>query len=121
VSKIYEIGPFRLDEAAEALTKAATVVALGSRAIAVLSALVARADQFVSKASLMDAAWPGLIVEENNLAVQISAIRRALAETPGGRTLDRNTIAARLSIRRSCERAAGLSSARADQQAVESA
>src|SRR5439155_22627539 len=33
---------------------------------------------------IMDAAWPCLVVEESNLAVQISAIRRALAEVPGG-------------------------------------
>jgi len=32
----------------------------------------------------VDAAWPGLVVEENNLAVQISAIRRALARAPDG-------------------------------------
>ena len=32
----------------------------------------------------MDAAWPGLVVEEANLAVQISAIRRSLACVPGG-------------------------------------
>ena len=32
----------------------------------------------------MEAAWPGLVVEEANLAVQISSIRRALARVPGG-------------------------------------
>jgi predicted ATPase len=32
----------------------------------------------------MDAAWPGVVVEESNLAVQISAIRRVLAQAPGG-------------------------------------
>jgi non-specific serine/threonine protein kinase len=33
---------------------------------------------------LLDAAWPGLVVEEANLAVQISQVRRALARVPGG-------------------------------------
>ena len=40
--------------------------------------------EYVPKARLIDEAWPGTVVEENNLAVQISAIRRALAEAPGG-------------------------------------
>jgi len=38
----------------------------------------------VEKAAIMDAAWPGLVVEESNLAAQISAIRRALSRTKGG-------------------------------------
>jgi TolB-like protein len=53
-------------------------VALGSRAFDVLMALVERRDRLVSKAELIEAAWPGVIVEENNLSVQISALRRAL-------------------------------------------
>ena len=53
-------------------------VVLGSRAFDVMMALVERRDRLVSKAELMDAAWPGVIVEENNLSVQISALRRAL-------------------------------------------
>ena len=59
-------------------------VALGARAVAVLAALVSRAGDYVSKAEIMDDAWPGLVVEEGNLAVQISAIRRALSRVPGG-------------------------------------
>src|SRR5262249_26678993 len=39
---------------------------------------------YVPKARILDAAWPGLVVEESNLAVQISAIRRVLAQVPGG-------------------------------------
>jgi predicted ATPase len=50
----------------------------------VLSALVEHANQYVPKASIMDAAWPGVVVEESNLAVQISAIRHAFAQVPGG-------------------------------------
>ena len=40
--------------------------------------------EYVPKAKIMDVAWPGLVVEEANLAVQISAIRRALGRVPGG-------------------------------------
>jgi len=81
---VYELGPFRLDPAAGVLTHGERPVALGARAVAVLSALVEQPNEYVRKRSLLDAAWPGVIVEESNLAVQISAIRRALAEVPGG-------------------------------------
>ncbi len=53
-------------------------VALGARAVALLSALVARHGRLVSKAELLDRVWPGLVVEENNLQVQVSALRKAL-------------------------------------------
>lgn len=54
------------------------VVPLGSRAFDVLVALIERRDRLVSKHELMDLVWPGLAVEENNLAVHISALRKAL-------------------------------------------
>ena len=82
--KFYEIGPLRLDPESRVLTHADAAVPLGARGVAVLAALVSRANQYVPKSALLDAAWPGLVVEEANLAVQISAIRRALALAPGG-------------------------------------
>jgi predicted ATPase/DNA-binding winged helix-turn-helix (wHTH) protein len=81
---MYEIGPFRLDPDAEVLTHDGVPTPLGSRAVAVLAALVRRPNEHVPKSSIIDAAWPGLVVEESNLAVQISAIRRVLSRTPGG-------------------------------------
>ena len=51
---------------------------LGARAFDVLLALVERRDRVVSKNELLDLAWPGLVVEENNLSVQISALRKVL-------------------------------------------
>ncbi len=81
---LYEIGPLRLDPEARVLTHAGAPLALGARAVAVLAALVGQAQEYVSKSAILDAAWPGLVVEEANLAVQISAIRRALARVPGG-------------------------------------
>jgi len=84
VNDVFEIGPFRLDPEAGALTRAGKAVGLGPRAVAVLGALVERANEYVTRASLIDAAWPDVIVEEANLAVQISAIRRVLAQAPGG-------------------------------------
>ncbi len=63
-------------------------VALGARAIDVLQALVDHRDRVVTKQELLDLAWPGRVVEENNLQVQISALRKllgtqAIATVPG--------------------------------------
>ena len=81
---IYELGPFRLDTEAQVLTHAGAAVPLGARGAAVLTVLVSRANEYVQKSAILDAAWPGLVVEEANLSIQISAIRRALALAPGG-------------------------------------
>ncbi len=80
----YKIGPLHLDPDAQVLTQEGAAVALGARAVAVLTVLVSRANEYVEKSAILDAAWPGLVVEEANLAVQISAIRRALARVGGG-------------------------------------
>lgn len=52
--------------------------ALGSRAFDLLRALVERRERLVSKEELLELVWPGVIVEENNLQVQISALRKLL-------------------------------------------
>jgi DNA-binding winged helix-turn-helix (wHTH) protein/TolB-like protein/Flp pilus assembly protein TadD len=51
---------------------------IGARAFDVLLALVEHRDRVVGKSELLDLAWPGLVVEENNLTVQISALRKVL-------------------------------------------
>ncbi len=61
---------------------------LGARAFDVLLTLVERRGRLITKDELLDAAWPGLVVEENNLQVQISTLRRllgsmAIATIPG--------------------------------------
>ena len=53
-------------------------VTIGARAFDVLVALAERAGQLVSKQELLDLAWPGLVVEENNLQVQITTLRKLL-------------------------------------------
>ncbi len=62
--------------------------ALGARAFDLLMALMERRDRVVEKAELFDAVWPGLVVEENNLQVQVSSLRKllgtdAIATVPG--------------------------------------
>jgi adenylate cyclase len=80
---VYEFGPFRLDLSAEALFWGADPMPVGRRAVAVLRTLLERPGVPVSKDALMRAAWPGLAVEDNNLTVQIAALRRVLGEEPG--------------------------------------
>lgn len=52
--------------------------ALGARAFDLLQALVERRDRVVTKHELFDLVWPGVVVEENNLQVQISTLRKLL-------------------------------------------
>jgi predicted ATPase/DNA-binding winged helix-turn-helix (wHTH) protein len=51
---------------------------LGARAFDLLQALVERRERVVSKSELLDLVWPGLVVEENNLQVHISTLRKLL-------------------------------------------
>jgi Transcriptional regulatory protein, C terminal len=53
---------------------------LGSRALAILSVLVERPGELVSRAEIISAVWPETTVEESNLDVQIAALRRVLGE-----------------------------------------
>jgi predicted ATPase len=53
-------------------------VPIGGRAFDVLFALAQRQGHVVGKSELLDAAWPGLVVEENNISVQIAALRKLL-------------------------------------------
>lgn len=51
---------------------------IGSRSFDLLLALIERRDRVVTKNELLDIAWKGLVVEENNLSVQIAALRKVL-------------------------------------------
>jgi DNA-binding winged helix-turn-helix (wHTH) protein len=64
---IHAFGPFRLDGEVEILFKGTEPVPLGRRAVALLHALVVRRGAPLSKDELINAAWPGLAVEESNL------------------------------------------------------
>ena len=84
MTETYQIGPLVLDAQACVVVRDGAPIALGKRAVAVLAELVRSAPQLVPKTRILEAAWPGLVVEEGNLAVQISAIRHALAQASGG-------------------------------------
>src|SRR6185295_2022682 len=77
-------GPFRLLPAQRLLLEGETPVRLGSRAFDILAALVERAGEVVGKEELIARAWPQTFVEEANLKIQVSALRRALGDGQGG-------------------------------------
>ena len=84
MATIHQFGPFRLDADAEILFRGAEPIALGQRAVALLRLLLERAGAPVSKDALIEAAWPGLAIEDSNLAVQIASLRRTFEEQTGG-------------------------------------
>jgi len=67
------------------LSRDGRTVSLGGRVCALLGALADARGGVVAKDTLMQAAWPGTVVEEANLTVQIAALRRALGTGQDGR------------------------------------
>src|SRR5262245_1606847 len=74
----YRFDQFELHPAERRLLVDGQPAVLGSRAFDVLMTLVERRGRVVSKNEILDVAWPGMVVEENNLAVQISTLRKLL-------------------------------------------
>jgi predicted ATPase/DNA-binding winged helix-turn-helix (wHTH) protein len=81
-------GRFELRPAERVLLVDGAAVPLGARAFDVLVALTARPGALITKDDLLATVWQGLVVEENNLQVQVSTLRKilgsnALATIPG--------------------------------------
>ena len=53
-------------------------LAIGSRALDILGRLVERPGDLLSRDEIIEAVWPGTVVEDSNLNVQIAALRRIL-------------------------------------------
>ncbi len=77
-------GPFRLLPAQRLLLEDDQPVRLGSRAFDILATLLERASEVVGKEELIARAWPKTFVEDANLKIQISALRRALGDGQDG-------------------------------------
>ena len=84
MATILEFGPFRLDVDAGILFHGAEPTPLGRRAVALLALLTQRSGAPMSKKALIEAAWPGLAIEDSNLTVQIAAVRRIFEDLAGG-------------------------------------
>src|ERR1700734_3918050 len=78
-------GPYRLVVAQRLLLEGEKPVRLGRRAFDILTPLVERAGEVVGKEQLIARAWPKTFVEEANLKIQVSALRRALGDGQGDR------------------------------------
>ena len=81
----FAFGPFRFFPEQKLLVEAGTGIGLGSRAQAILLALLESHGQVVGKAELIRRAWPDTFVEEANLRVHIKTLRKALADGQSGR------------------------------------
>lgn len=80
----YTFGPFVLDPVAGTLSRDGEPVSVGQRGIALLTALLEAEGEPVSKDDLLARGWPGLIVEEANLSVQVAALRKLVGQAESG-------------------------------------
>jgi DNA-binding winged helix-turn-helix (wHTH) protein/tetratricopeptide (TPR) repeat protein len=81
---LYDFGRFRCDPREQLLLCDGKPVPLSPKSFEILLVLVRSNGQLVMKDELMRQVWPDSFVEEANLTVNISALRKALGEAPGG-------------------------------------
>ena len=79
-------GRFQLDLAKRELRRDGASVKLGSRALDILCVLAQAEGKVVSKNELMAEIWPGIVVEESNIQVHVSNLRKALDEGTDGQS-----------------------------------
>src|SRR5262245_4947226 len=80
--ELYEFDAFRVDAGRHLLLRDGQAVNLSPRAFKMLLALIRRRGEVLAKDELMRKLWPDTIVEENNLTVTMSSLRKALGESP---------------------------------------
>ena len=76
----FRFGDFELDPARRSLTRSGELLALNSKTFDLLCRLVENHGTVVTKDELLEQVWPGQFVEENNLTVQISALRKVFRD-----------------------------------------
>lgn len=79
----FTFGKFRLDPQQRTLLGDGVPLELKSKAFDILCVFAAARGELVTKDELMAKVWPGLVVEENNIQVHVSALRKALGEERG--------------------------------------
>lgn len=82
--RFYEFGPFRLEPAEQLLAREGQPIPITPKAFELLVFLLQNPGRLVTKDQLMQAVWPGSFVEEANLTVWISVLRKTLGEGEGG-------------------------------------
>jgi DNA-binding winged helix-turn-helix (wHTH) protein len=81
----FAFGPFLLEPRERRLLRNGEPVPLTVKAFDLLEVLVRRQGRLLHKEELMQSVWPDAVVEENNLTVTMSALRKALGEGPSDR------------------------------------
>jgi DNA-binding winged helix-turn-helix (wHTH) protein/Flp pilus assembly protein TadD len=79
----FEFGPFRVDERERRLLREGKVIPLTPKVFDILLVLVQNAGHILSKEEVIKKVWPDTVVEEGNLARNISTLRSALGERSG--------------------------------------
>ncbi len=82
--QLYEFGPFQLSTAEHLLLRDGDVVPLTPKVVDVLALLVERSGHLLEREELLSTVWTDSFVEEANLTVSISALRKALGERADG-------------------------------------
>lgn len=77
----YEFGPFRIDPLKRRLWRDGEPVRLTPKAFDLLLVLVEEAGRTIEKDELLERVWPGIVVEENNLNQNITALRKSLGDS----------------------------------------
>jgi DNA-binding winged helix-turn-helix (wHTH) protein/TolB-like protein/Tfp pilus assembly protein PilF len=83
--RFYQFGPFRIDAEKRVLMREGEVEPLAPKAFDMLLVLVRHHGEVLEKVALMEMLWPDSDVEEANLPQNISALRKALGESPNER------------------------------------
>jgi len=81
VDRTFSFGEFSLIPARQLLLRNGAPIRVGSRALTILTTLVERSGELVTRDELMAAAWPKLFVHESNLKVNMANLRRSLGDT----------------------------------------
>src|ERR1051325_11801581 len=80
---LYEFGKFRCDPGDHLLLCEGTPISLAPKAFEILVVLIESNGRLLTKEELMQKVWPGTFVEEANLTINISALRKVLGDTTG--------------------------------------
>src|SRR2546423_9187830 len=80
----YQFGPFLLDSSLPLLFRDGEPVSIPLKALETLVALVEHSGRVVKREQLIEIVWPDTVVEENNLSVNISLLRKALGDREDG-------------------------------------
>ncbi|MFL6466456.1 MAG: winged helix-turn-helix domain-containing protein, partial [Pyrinomonadaceae bacterium] len=79
-AKHFRFAGYEVDGAKRLLSKEGEPLPLNSKSFDLLMALIERNGEVLSKNELLEAVWPGQFVEEGNLTVHVSALRKILGE-----------------------------------------